>query len=195
MLLVPLPIVCACAGDEVIIPDMIDHPMKRLIAGGVAGSSTPQSALVPSILQPSPVSIRLTPPVVARAGAVSRTATAPFDRLKMLLQAQNSSAMLAGTIRLPLTSRCWRYGRRSPLLAEPLPREALTGFLCWSPAGVATKQLAGGKPAAGRPVPIRPAPDAAARAAAAPEYRGIWNSLKKIYFESGWKGSSLPLSS
>jgi hypothetical protein len=61
-------------------------------------------------------------------------------------------------------------------------------------AGVATKQLAGGKPAAARPVAIRPAPDAAARAAAAPEYRGIWNSLKKIYFESGWKGPSLPLS-
>jgi hypothetical protein len=59
-------------------------------------------------------------------------------------------------------------------------------------AGVATKQLAG-KPAAARPVAIRP--DAAARTAAAPEYRGIWNSLKKIYFESGWKGSPLPLSS
>jgi hypothetical protein len=25
--------------------------------------------------------------------------------------------------------------------------------------------------------------------ATAPEYRGIWNSLKKIYFESGWKGN------
>ena len=56
VLLALLLIVCACAGDEVIIPDIIDHPMKRLIAGGVAGSSTLQSDLVLSIHQPSLVS-------------------------------------------------------------------------------------------------------------------------------------------
>ncbi len=173
---------------------MIDHPMKRLIAGGVAGSSTPQSDLVLSVPQPSLDSIRLTPPVVARSGAVSRTATAPFDRLKMLLQAQNSSAMLAGTIHLPLTLSVMALWEEVTALGRAFTkRSAHKLSLLWRSAGVATKQLAG-KPAAGRPVAIRPAPDAAARAAAAPEYRGIWNSLKKIYFESGWKGSSLPLS-
>jgi solute carrier family 25 phosphate transporter 23/24/25/41 len=65
----------------------------------------------------------------------------------MLMQAQNSTAMLAGAV---------------------------------------NKKLPGTKPSV-RPGAVRVAPDAAMRATA-PEYRGIWNSLKKIYFESGWKG-------
>jgi len=68
------------------------------------------------------------------AGAVSRTATAPFDRLKMLLQAQNSKAEIAGSA----------HGKH----------------IARSSQGVEF----------------------------VPEYRGIWNSIKRIYIQSGWRG-------
>jgi hypothetical protein len=96
----------------------------------------------------------------------------------MLMQAQNSTAMLAGTV-VCLCAHCGIKTSICTLLAHT--REWVIA------AGAVNKKLPGTKPSV-RPGAVRVAPDAAMRATA-PEYRGIWNSLKKIYFESGWKGN------